>query len=293
MTIEPITTHLDGVSFQLKEQHDFEWLRNMGSVFCVFDQQDSGNISFGVERDGEKVFVKYAGARTIEYAGEPKEAIIRLKKAMPLYNELRHPILIELINHYEVGDGYAGVFKWVEGECLHSHWSFPPPAKYNHPDSPFFRLRQLPLKERLIAVEHIFSFHAHVESMNYVAIDFYDGSILYDFNTSTTKICDIDFYHQKPYINTMGRLWGSSRFMSPEEFELGAQIDARTNVFNMGATAFVLLGGEMDRSLAKWEAGKELFDIALQAVEKDRNLRYSSVTALYTAWQSAWKRGKE
>lgn len=57
MTIEPITTHIDGVFFQLKEQHDFEWLRNMGSVFCVFDQQDSGNISFGVERDGEKVFV--------------------------------------------------------------------------------------------------------------------------------------------------------------------------------------------------------------------------------------------
>ena len=32
----------------------------------------------------------------------------------------------------------------------------------------------------------------------------------------------------------MGRLWGSSRFMSPEEFELNAIIDSRTNVFNMG-----------------------------------------------------------
>jgi serine/threonine protein kinase len=91
-----------------------------------------------------------------------------------------------------------------------------------------------------------------------------NGSILYDFNMSTTKICDIDFYNQKPYINTMGRLWGSSRFMSPEEFELGAQIDSRTNVFNMGATAFVLLGGE-----------------------KDRNLRYSSVIEFFTAWQTA------
>ena len=27
---------------------------------------------------------------------------------------------------------------------------------------------------------------------------------------------------------------GSSRFMSPEEFELNAIIDERTNVFNMG-----------------------------------------------------------
>ena len=42
----------------------------------------------------------------------------------------------------------------------------------------------------------------------------------------------------------MGRLWGSSCFMSPEEFELNAIIDERTNVFNMGAMAFSLLGGE-------------------------------------------------
>ena len=37
---------------------------------------------------------------------------------------------------------------------------------------------------------------------------------------------------------------GFLRFMSPEEFELNATIDERTNVFNMGAMAFSLLGGE-------------------------------------------------
>ena len=41
-------------------------------------------------------------------------------------------------------------------------------------------------------------------------------------------------YILKPFVNKMGRLWGSSRFMSPEEFELNAMIDSRTNVFNMG-----------------------------------------------------------
>ena len=60
----------------------------------------------------------------------------------------------------------------------------------------------------------------------------------------------------------MGRLWGSSRFMSPEEFELNATIDERTNVFNMGAMAFSLLGGEKDRSFIKWEASKELYEVA-------------------------------
>jgi serine/threonine protein kinase, bacterial len=42
------------------------------------------------------------------------------------------------------------------------------------------------------------------------------------------------YIKEKPFINTMGRFWGSSRFMSSEEFELGAKIDERTNEFNMG-----------------------------------------------------------
>lgn len=46
--------NLDKVSFQLKERHNFEWLTNMGKVFSVFDEQDSGNICFGIEKDGVK-----------------------------------------------------------------------------------------------------------------------------------------------------------------------------------------------------------------------------------------------
>ncbi|GGF84535.1 hypothetical protein GCM10010913_02480 [Paenibacillus aceti] len=71
-----------------------------------------------------------------------------------------------------------------------------------------------------------------------MAVDFYDESILYDFTNHETRICDIDYYQKKPFRNNMGRLWGSSRFMSPEEFKLGADIDSRTNVYNMGAIIY-------------------------------------------------------
>jgi serine/threonine-protein kinase len=103
----------------------------------------------------------------------------------------------------------------------------------------------------------------------------------------TTKICDIDYYQKKPFINTMGRLWGSSRFMSPEEFELGASIDSITNVFNMGAIAFGLIGGELDRSFSKWDAGEALYEVALKAAQSNRNDRYQSVADFYSAWKSA------
>ena len=280
---------LDKISFRLKEKHDFKWLEDIGEVFCVFDEQDSGNICFGIEKEGVKKFVKYAGAKTIEYSGKTEDAVERLKQSIPLYKQLCHAHLIKLIENFEVGEGYALIFDWFEGECLHSHWSFPASIKYTHPDSPFFRFKQLAINNRLKVLKCIFKFHVYVEKKNYVAIDFYDGSILYDFTNNITKICDIDFYKEKPYINSMGRLWGSSRFMSPEEFLFGAVIDERTNVFNMGAIAFGLIGGELDRSFLKWEAGKELYMVAKKAVEKDRTNRYSSVEEFFFAWNGALK----
>lgn len=280
---------LDKVSFQLKEKHNFEWLTDLGEVFSVFDEQDSGNICFGIKKDGTKKFVKYAGAKTKEYTGEPEDAIATLKNSICIYEDLQHKHLINLLEHYEVEKGYVLVFEWFEGECLHSHWSFPPPHKYTHPESPFYRFKQLPIEQRLKSFKNIIEFHLNVGRNNYVAVDFYDGSILYDFKNNVTKICDIDLYKKKPFINTVGRLWGSSRFMSPEEFELGAKIDERTNVFNMGAIAFGLLGGELDRSISNWDAGQELYQVAMKAVKLDRIERYSTIEEFLSAWETASK----
>ncbi len=236
-------------------------------------------------KEGERRFVKYAGAPTAAYTGQPRDAIRRLKRAIPLYEQLRHPYLINLIDHFETEEGYAAVFEWFDGECLHSPTTFPPPAKYQHPDSPYYRFHQLPLELKLNALDRIFSFHKHVEQNEHVAIDFYDGSILYNFKEKTTKLCDIDFYERKPYQNITGRMWGSSRFMSPEEFEYGAAIDERTNVFTMGAIAFSLLGGELDRSFSKWTASHELYEVALKAVRPERQERFSNVHEFYRAWK--------
>lgn len=281
---------LDSVSFELQEPHNFDWLRKFGKVFCVFDQQDSGNICFGVNHNGKKLFVKYAGARPLDFSGNPKDAVTRLRDAIPLYKELEHPHLIKLVQHFSVEQGYAAVFEWFEGECLHSHWSFAGAAKYSHPDSPFYRFKQLPVAKRLRALDVIISFFEHIESKGYVAVDFYDGSILYDFANDETKICDIDFYRKKPTFNDLGeQFWGAARSKAPEEFILGAPIDSKTNVFTLGAIAFGLLGGETDHSYSKWDAGQELYNIALRAVNPDRELRYESVAELKRVWDSVIK----
>ena len=121
----------------------------------------------------------------------------------------------------------------------------------------------------------------------YVAIDFYDGCIMYDFDNSRTVICDVELYSKSPYKNHMGRMYGSSRFMSPEEFQLGEIIDEITNVFTMGATAFELFGGTRDRSYEKWALSKELYDVAKQAVSDERNSRQQSIEQFITEWKAA------
>jgi serine/threonine-protein kinase len=288
MSDSPVTIQLDNVTFQLQEWHDFEWLRGMGRVFSVFDQQDSGNISFGFEKDGVSRFVKYAGAKPLHYAGSEKEAVERLKQSVSVNADLANRHLVRMLDHFgTAAGGHAAVFEWFEGECLHPHWSFPPPAKYVDPRSPYFRFRQLPAPRRLHALRTIFLFHLHVEAQGYAAVDFYDGSILYDFAANETKICDVDLYSKQPFVNTMGRMWGSTRFMAPEEFEHGAVIDERTNVFRMGAVAFALAGGELDRSFDKWDAGPERYEVALRAVEPSKADRFSSVAEFYEAWESA------
>lgn len=278
---------IDGIQFNLKRDYDFEWLHNYGKLFNVFDQQDSGNICFSLENENKKFFIKYAGAPTINYEGKREDAIARMKGAIPLYRDLKHPNLINLIEDFEVSDGYACVYEWVEGECLHAHWNFEEYPKYTHPQSPNYKFRSLDLSKKLACLDRVFEFHLMVVEKGYIAVDFYDGSIIYDFNTNNTMICDIDFYQKSPFVNNMGQLWGSSRFMSPEEYKAGADIDEVTNVFTMGAIAFELLGNNTERSINEWSASQDLFTVAKKATSPERNERYKSMKEFYAEWTNS------
>ncbi|MCQ4088648.1 serine/threonine protein kinase [Saccharibacillus sp. JS10] len=269
---------VDGISFWLRRPHDFNWLAPFGIVFKIWDQQDSGNIAFGLKIEDQQVFIKYAGASTVRYEGYPFDAVRRLRDAARSFEALQHPNLVRLLDHFDTEEGYALIFEWTDGELL---------LRNDDPDSGISKFRRLPIQERLDAMQQILDFHVHVEASGYVAIDLYDGSLIYDFERKTMTICDIDFYCPAPYTNEMGRMWGSSRFMSPEEYELGAEIDSRTNVYALGAMAFCLLGNESDRSRECWEASDELYEIAAKAVSAERTERWESVEQFCEVWEAA------
>ena len=218
---------IDDISFLLKESFNFDFIGKYGKVFKVYDDQDSGNICFGCEKHGENLFVKFAGAPTARYDGLPEDAVKRLKATLPIYRDLKHANLIELVESKDVGNGFVIVFKWVNGDCMGRMY----PESHK-------RFMELPLKDRLKVFNDILDFFEHMAQKNYVAVDFYDGSIMYDFERGKTIICDIDYFRKSPTVNDMGHMFGSKRFQAPEEFELGAVIDEITNVYTLGATAF-------------------------------------------------------
>ncbi|MBE4909958.1 serine/threonine protein kinase [Bacillus luteolus] len=270
-----ITKTIDNVSFELKKDFDFNYLSEYGKVFKVFANQDSGYLCFGVQNKNKKLFLKMAGASTLRSNVSPDKAITTLKSTISIYEDLRHPNLIEIIEYRETKDGFLTVFEWFEGKCMGKQY-----------DS-FDKFIALPLEEKLSIYKEILIFHLHTNKCGYIALDFYDGSIMYDFAIKQTMICDVELYAKKPVINTIGRMWGSSRFMSPEEFQLGAQIDERSNVFLMAATAFQLLGGGLDRSLDKWQANEELHAVALKAVNLKKEDRYQTLDEYFEKWNSA------
>lgn len=297
-----VTQVIDNISFTLKEFRDFSFLSKHGKVFCAFDKNDSGNISFGIKHGSIKYFIKIAGANTAESCRDTHEAVEVLKNAMPLYEILKHPALIELVEHYEFEDLYIAVFKWAEGDCLHDHWNFEKYAKNPLLQSPNSRFKQLPIEKRLKSVRTLYEFLVHIEKKGYVAVDFYDGSIMYDFNNDITTICDIDFFRKKPTSNDMGEeYWGTKRLKAPEEYVYGAVIDGVTNVFTLGALMFHIFGSYSDEdiremyngnsffpcTLEKWDLNKELYQVTLKAVNPNSSKRYKSVSEFYSEWDKA------
>ena len=67
--------------------------------------------------------------------------------------------------------------------------------------------------------------------------------------------------------------------MAPEEFRKGAIIDQRTNVYTLGATAFVPLSNNR-REEAEWQYSPNLYPIVKKAISPNQQDRFVSVKSL-------------
>jgi hypothetical protein len=256
------------------------YLAGAGVKFATFDArtQDSGNVSFGVEASGRRWFVKTAGDPADFTPFLPHEArVALLLNAQRLAQSVAHPSLPALRGVTQSAWGPMLIYGWAPGELVGS-----PAARRADPPSALQRFRRLPPDQLTAAIDAILDVHLKLCAAGWIACDFYDGSIIYDFAGGRTWLIDLDSYHLGPFTNDMGRMFGSSRFMAPEEFERGARIDERTTVFTLGRAISVFMGdGELGRS--GFRGSETQFQAMTRACSPDPDARFQSVAELARA----------
>jgi serine/threonine-protein kinase len=255
------------------------YLRQATSVLAVHRGHDSGNTSAVVAAGGQRWFVKWSA--------DPA-AVPHLESAIRFHAIVRHPAIAALRHVIRTPSGLALVHDWVPGEILNDALA-PGSLPRQHPASAFARFRRLSVTEIAAALEVVLDAHLEVARHGFVAVDFYDGCLIYDFARRTMRLCDLDSYAPGPYVLNLDRQFGSTRFMPPEEFRRGATIDERSTVYTLGRTAFVLLsGGPLgEQAAGRWRAGPAALRVAQRATADRPEGRYQTVAGLTAAWREA------
>lgn len=244
-------------------------------VFAVFDArtQDSGNVSYGASVGGDRFFIKTAGAPDDPRPYLPHDArVALLRTAVRLARSVSDLALPALRNVIESPEGPLVVYDWVDGELVGV-----PRARRTDPGSSYARFRALDPNERAAALDVVFRLHVKLAERGWIASDFYDGSLIYDFERRRMSVVDLDSYREGPFTNDMGRMFGSDRFMAPEEYELGARVDERTTVFTMGRTVTQFMPS----------GTAALGSLIAHACDPDPRGRYQTVAEFYDAWSAA------
>ena len=248
------------------------YLNHIADTTYPFPEHDSGCQSFQAVVDQQRWFVKHSNI---------PQSVTWLKQAVRFHAAVQHEALPQLHNAFTTPDGFTLVYDWVDGEGLRPERELNPGEIH-----PRDRFCALPASEIIDALNVIYDVHILIEKRGFIAEDFYDGCIIYDFEKKQIYLYDFDHYHSAPFINDRGRLYGSRRFMAPEEFQKGERIDERTNVFMLGRTAFVLLANSSD-SRDDWKGSEAMWQVAKKATNTDKGLRYQSVQAFVSAWHAA------
>lgn len=266
-------------------------VRRAGRITRQFDHrtQESGNVSWVVETDGGCFFVKTAATLGSAPAGAPipyldhAGRVRLLRNAVELARSCRHPCLARLRNVVESPLGPALVYDYAPGDLVGTS-----PDRRTDPRSAYQRFAHLPPDELLSHFDSIIGVHEQLAGAGWVASDLYDESLIIDFGTGRLTLVDLDSYQRGAGVNTMGRMFGSTRYMAPEEFQFGAPIDERTTVYNLGRLVWHF-GSRLTEQADQFCGSDAARTVVRQATNSEREHRFATVARFAKAWQQTRK----
>ena len=207
-------------------------VRRCGTVVAEFGHltQDSGNVSWLVDVGDRRLFVKTAG-RTGETGARRRRPVLRPRGPRPAAAERRRAGGLVLDTRRCPGCSTSSSRRPVPPSSTRprrASWSTydgTPAVTRPRPTSGSRTCRRTGCSASSTSSSTSTSTLA---AAGWVACDLYDGCLIVDLETGSLKVVDLDTYRRGPSVNDMGRMFGATRFMAPEEFELGAVIDERT-----------------------------------------------------------------
>ncbi|MEU8006497.1 serine/threonine protein kinase [Catellatospora sp. NPDC049111] len=250
------------------------WLDGLGTRFAAFERQGSGCLSYGIATSPGRRFVKVFRA----------EHDRLLHRALSVHAAVAHESIVAPLAAYRLRSGESVlVYPWRDGGVLYP--ADPRGAAVRtDPDGAMARFRALPADRVEAALDAVLDAHVAVAAAGLVAVDFYDGCLLYDFAASRMHLVDVDEYRPGPFTLEADRLPGSTRFMAPEEFRRGAVIDERTTVFHLGRMLRLLLdAGDVE---AAWRGTDRQAAVITTATASRPEGRHATVAELTEAWRA-------
>jgi serine/threonine-protein kinase len=266
-----------------------DYVRRYGTVVAEFGHltQDSGNVSWLVDTADGRLFVKTSGATGEQAPDAPvpyfdhDDRVRLLRNAVDLASSCPHLALPRLLNVIESPSGPALVYEAAPGELVHV-----PRAQRGDPMSAYQRFAHLPANQLLGVFDVLVDLHRALAAAGWVACDLYDGCLIVDFRTSSLRVIDLDTYRRGPSVNDMSRMFGATRFMAPEEFEMGAVIDERTTMFNLGRLIWHF-GTRLTERAEHFCGSPAVARAVQQACQPSPADRHAGVAAFAEAWRAA------
>jgi hypothetical protein len=178
-------------------------------AFAVFDQQDSGCLSYGIDLNGQRLLVKIA--TTVPARESPGRAIL-------FHRAVRHPAIVSPIDVVDTKTRRQLVYPWVDGVVLNHATT----ARSNR--SGLERFLALDPDEIRAAIEMILDAHLAIAANGFVSVDLYDGCLLYDFEHMTMDLINRDEYRPGPFVVSVN--WRSRTRRHPARAGLGTTLPA-------------------------------------------------------------------
>jgi len=157
-------------------------VREAGEIVRAYREQDSGCVSYVVEVDEGRLFVK---------AALTDAARASLLRAEALHGAIRSPTLPRLLNTFAATEGPVHVYEWVPGEILYVYVTMDGESGRADPSSPHARFRRLPVGLILDALAVIYDLDVQIAAAGFVAVLLSDGDLESEAWRGTDRMRDV------------------------------------------------------------------------------------------------------